>query len=94
MPVEGGLSLSRLIELVGNDHVQLEMLPQNITNAQRVKKPAGTHLTMFSQVFSPDDLLAWSMGPRGDTPRKVGFVVWMTEDQYKAAVAQWKQEGR
>lgn len=79
MGVRNPLSLSTLVAGVGDDHILVEPVHDNIIAARRVGKraPGLTAITLHTTQFTPDDLMALTTG---SPIRKIGLLIWLPMD--------------
>lgn len=76
------LGLAELIAKVGDDKILIEPVHDNIQQARSLgkKAPGLTAITLVTSQFSPNDLLALTMGDRADTGKKVGLLIWLPRE--------------
>lgn len=78
-----GLPLDVLIEGVGLDKVEIEMVHERLTGATALsKRKAGisgvTQITLHTLCFTPNDAMA--LATNGAYIRKLGMLIWMPND--------------
>lgn len=81
-----GLSLSRLIELIGNDNVEVHPLAQCITGGKAKKGVTYLSLTIQTNKISLNELATNSPLQSG------GFVILFPQKLAEAALVKWKGE--
>lgn len=73
--LQARMNLSTLLQIVGEENVQIQRLNECMVGAQHTRR--GTHITFGTQAVSALELLT-------NSERNVGIIVWIPKEKWPA----------